>query len=61
MGKQLADLRISRGVSRLVLSPSSKLASSTIKSIENGERNFRLPTLYKYCTGLGIDISTLQW
>ena len=59
VGKAIAHFRQKKGVSQEVLSGLADIGRSHLSAIERGERKPTLETLYRICTALDIQMSTV--
>ncbi len=57
IGKQLKELRLSRGWRQTYVAEKVGLSRSQISNIESGKRALTLNTLKKFCEAYNIDIS----
>ena len=57
IGRQIRDLRISRGWRQNELAEKVGLARSTMSNIESGKRSLTLKTLKSFCEVFNVDIS----
>ncbi len=60
IGKQLKDLRLSRGLRQIEVAEKVGLSRSAISNIEAGKRALTLDTLKKFCEVFAIDISFFE-
>lgn len=58
-GKNIAAMRLKRGLTQDQLSNKADLAIDTIAAIEQGRRWARLTTLHKLAKSFGVDINEL--
>lgn len=58
LGKRIAELRLSKGISQEKLADMSNISRTYMGSIERGEKNITFIYLYKILTSLGIDFDT---
>lgn len=57
IGKQLKELRLSRGWKQVQIAEKVGLSRSQISNIESGKRALTLSTLKRFCEAYNIDIS----
>lgn len=59
VGKVIASFRKQKGMTQEVLSGLANIARSHLSAIEHGERKPTLETLFRICTALDVEMSTV--